>query len=66
MLFISIAVMAEDWEAVSEMGHWGDIVPFAQDTYDWFIGKCYDENAWLNTWKLSDAVANPDFSPLKL
>ncbi|MBT4291568.1 hypothetical protein HOD41_02660 [bacterium] len=57
-----IAVMAEDWEAVSEMGHWGDIVPFAQDTYDWFIGKCYDESAWLSTWKLSDAVANPDFN----
>lgn len=57
-----IAVFAEDWEAASEMGGWAGIVPFALDTYEWFINKCADESAWLNTWKLADALNNADFT----
>ena len=57
-----IAVFAEDWEAVAEMGGWADIVPNAKETYDWFVEKCQQESAWLATWKLADAVANPDFT----
>jgi len=57
-----IAVFAEDWEAASEMGGWADIVPNAKETYDWFIGKCSTESAWLSTWKLADALANANFN----
>lgn len=57
-----IAVFAEDWEAAAEMGGWAGIVPNAVETYDWFIGKCSTESAWLHTWKLSDALANPNFN----
>ncbi len=57
-----IAVFAEDWEAVAEMGSWASTTPNAKETYDWFIGKCNTESAWLHTWKLADAVANPDFN----
>jgi len=57
-----IAVFAEDWEAVAEMGGWAGIVPNAKETYDWMIAKCAAESAWLHTWKLADALANPDFS----
>jgi hypothetical protein len=57
-----IAVFAEDWEAASEMGGWASIVPNATETYDWIINKCADESAWLHAWKLSDAMANADFS----
>ncbi|HPF70964.1 MAG TPA: FlgD immunoglobulin-like domain containing protein, partial [Candidatus Krumholzibacteria bacterium] len=57
-----IAVLAEDWEAVSEMGGWASIVPNAKETYDWFVGKCATESAWLSTWKLADALANPNFN----
>jgi len=56
-----IAVFAEDWEAAAEMGGWAGIVPNATETYDWIIGKCHDESDWLHTWKLADALANPDF-----
>lgn len=57
-----IAVLAEDWEAIGEMGGWAGITPNAKETYDWFVGKCSTESAWLSTWKLADAVANPDFT----
>ncbi len=57
-----IAVYADDWEMVGEIGEWQNSMPQAKETYDWFIGKCYDESAWLSTWKLSDAVANPNFA----
>ncbi|MBD3220335.1 hypothetical protein GF314_03755 [bacterium] len=57
-----IAVLAEDWEAVAEMGGWAEDTPFASETYDWLVGKLDQESAWLRTWKLADAVANPDFT----
>ena len=57
-----IAVFAEDWEAVAEMGGWADIVPSANDTYNWFINKCQTESSWLHTWKLADAISNPNFT----
>jgi hypothetical protein len=57
-----IAVLAEDWEALSEMGGWADIVPNAKETYDWFVGKCSDESSWLSTWKLADALGNANFN----
>lgn len=57
-----IAVFAEDWEAASEMGGWASITPSAKETYDWFVGKCATESSWLHTWKLADALANPDFT----
>jgi hypothetical protein len=57
-----IAVFAEDWEAVAEMGSWASATPYAKETYDWFIQKCAEESGWLHTWKLADAVANPDFT----
>ena len=57
-----IAVFAEDWEAAAEMGGWADIVPNAKETYDWMIAKCATESSWLSTWKLADALANPNFA----
>ncbi len=57
-----IAVFAEDWEAASEMGGWATIVPNAVETYEWFINKCSTESAWLSTWKLADALTNPNFN----
>jgi len=57
-----IAVLAEDWEAISEMGGWASITPNAKETYDWFVNKCATESAWLHTWKLADAIANPNFT----
>lgn len=57
-----IAVLAEDWEAIGEMGGWATITPNAKETYDWFVGKCQAESAWLHTWKLADALSNPDFN----
>ncbi len=57
-----IAVFAEDWEAVAEMGGWASTTPYAKETYDWFVQKCSDESAWLSTWRLADAVANPNFN----
>jgi hypothetical protein len=57
-----IAVFAEDWEAASEMGGWASITPNAKETYDWIIGKCSTESAWLATWKLADALTNPGFN----
>lgn len=57
-----IAVAAEDWEAIGEMGGWASITPNAKETYDWFVNKCSAESAWLHTWKLADALANPNFT----
>ncbi len=57
-----IVTFAEDWEAVAEMGSWATSTPNAKETYDWFIAKCNTESSWLHTWKLADAVANPNFS----
>jgi hypothetical protein len=57
-----IAVFAEDWEAASEMGGWASIVPNAKETYDWIIGKCATESAWLHTWKLADALGHANFN----
>lgn len=44
------------------MGGWATITPNAKETYDWFVGKCATESAWLHTWKLADAISNPDFT----
>ncbi|MFH1842078.1 MAG: hypothetical protein ABIF77_02640, partial [bacterium] len=57
-----IAVFAEDWEAVGEIGFWADVTPNAKETYDWFIQKCADESSWLHVWKLADAVSHPNFA----
>ncbi len=56
-----IALFAEDWEAVAEMGSWASSTPFAKETYDWFINKCAAESAWIHVWKVADAVSNPNF-----
>ena len=42
---------------IGEMGGWAGITPNAKETYDWFVGKCATESAWLRTWKLADALA---------
>jgi len=55
------ALYAEDWEAAAEMGSWAGDTPNAKETYDWFINKCSAESAWINVWKVADAVSNPDF-----
>jgi hypothetical protein len=57
-----IAVLAEDWEAMSEMGGWATITPNAKETYDWFVNKCATESGWLSTWKLADAISNANFN----
>ena len=57
-----IAVAGEDWEAVAEIGSWATATPNAKETYDWFVGKCSDESAWLSTWKLADALSNSNFN----
>jgi len=57
-----IAVFAEDWEAAAEMGGWAGITPNAVETYEWFINKCATESSWLSTWKLADALNNPNFN----
>ncbi|MBU1676880.1 hypothetical protein KKA85_14015 [bacterium] len=57
-----IAVLAEDWEAIAEMGGWAVVTPNAKEAYDWIVGKCDTESAWLSTWKLADALTNPNFN----
>ena len=57
-----IAVLAEDWEAIAEIGGWADVTPNAKETYDWFVGKCSTESSWLSTWKLADALTNANFN----
>jgi hypothetical protein len=56
-----IALYAEDWEAVAEMGSWATNTPYAKETYDWFINKCSQESAWIHVWKVADAISNPNF-----
>lgn len=56
-----LAVFAEDWEAVGEIGFWRDVTPQAKETYDWFIGKVASE-PWIQAWRLDDAVQNPNFN----
>ncbi len=56
-----IALFAEDWEAVAEMGSWASSTPNAKETYDWIINKCAAESAWIHVWKVADAVSNPGF-----
>lgn len=57
-----IAVYADDWEMAAEMGEWATSMPNALDTYEWMIEQCSIESAWLSTWKLTDAVGDPDFN----
>ncbi len=57
-----IAVLAEDWEAIGELGGWATVTPDAKETYDWFVGKCSTESSWLSTWKLADALTNANFN----
>ncbi len=57
-----IAVYADDWEMAAEMGEWAGSMPNALDTYEWMIQQCNLESAWLSTWKLTDAVSDPDFN----
>jgi len=56
-----IALYAEDWEAVAEMGSWAGSTPYAKETYDWFINKCSQESSWIHVWKVADAASNPNF-----
>lgn len=57
-----IAVYADDWEMAAEVAGWQNTMPYALDTYEWMIGKCQTESAWLNTWKLDAALSNPNFN----
>jgi hypothetical protein len=57
-----IVVYADDWEMAAAMGGWEVTMPFAKGTYDWMIDKCVSESSWLHTWKLADALSNPDFN----
>ncbi|RKZ30237.1 hypothetical protein DRQ36_06205 [bacterium] len=57
-----IAVYADDWEMAAEMGEWATSMPNAKETYDWIIQQCNLESSWLSTWKLTDAVSNPNFA----
>lgn len=57
-----ITVYADDWEQAAEVAGWETTFPFALDTYLWMINKCATESAWLSTWKLDPAVANPNFT----
>ena len=61
-----IAVYADDWEMAAEIGEWANSMPNHKETYDWFVWKCHDESAWLSTWKLADAVANPAFNGVSM
>ena len=57
-----IVVYADDWEMAAEMGEWASSMSNALDTYEWMIEQCNIESSWLHTWKLSDAVIDPDFN----
>ena len=61
-----IVVYADDWEMAAEMGEWATTMPNAKETYDWFVGKCYEESSWLHTWRISDAIGNPDFNGVSI
>jgi hypothetical protein len=57
-----IVVYADDWEMAAEVAGWENTFPFALDAYEFMLGKCRTESAWLSTWKLADAIVNPDFN----
>lgn len=57
-----IKVYADDWEMAAAVGGWENTFPYAFGTYQWMIDKCSTESAWLHTWKLDAALANPDFN----
>ena len=57
-----LTVYADDWEQAAEVAGWENTFPFALDTYLWMLDKCSTESAWLSTWKLDPAVANPNFN----
>ncbi len=57
-----LTVYADDWEMAAAVGGWETTFPYAFGTYQWMIDKCSTESAWLHTWKLDDALNNPDFA----
>ena len=57
-----LTVYADDWEMAAAVGGWETTMPNALPTYQWMIGKCSTESAWLHTWKLDAALNNPDFN----
>ncbi len=57
-----LAVMAANWSSVAGIGDEAAATPRAGEAYAWFVAKCAAERAWLTTWKLSEAVANPAFA----
>jgi hypothetical protein len=57
-----IVTYADDWEMVAAMGEWAQSMPYAKGTYEWMIDKCVSESSWLHTWKLADALSNPNFN----
>ncbi len=57
-----IVVYADDWEMAAAVGGWEVTMPYAKGTYDWMIDKCVSESSWLHTWKLADALNNPNFN----
>ena len=57
-----ITVYADDWEMAAEVAGWQTTYPNALETYLWMIDKCQVESAWLSTWKLDAALANPNFN----
>jgi hypothetical protein len=57
-----ITVYADDWEMAAAVGGWENTFPYAIGTYRWMIDKCATESAWIHTWKLDPALANPDFN----
>ena len=57
-----IVTYADDWEMAAEVAGWENTFPFALDAYEWMIDKCRTESAWLSTWKLADALGNPNFN----
>ncbi len=57
-----LTLYADDWEMAAEVAGWENVFPFGLDTYQWMIEKCQTESAWLNTWKLDPALANPNFN----
>ncbi len=57
-----LVTYADDWEMAAEVAGWENTFPFALDTYEWMIDKCRSESSWLSTWKLADALNNPNFN----
>ena len=57
-----LVTYADDWEMAAGMGNWAADFPYAYATYQWMIGKCATESAWLHTWKLDSALGNANFN----